>query len=346
MVDWELMQRIIETPGVSGYEHLGIRDLVVDLLKEVADEVKVDRLGNVIAHFKGSSPKVMVAAHMDKIGLMVNHIDKEGYLHVVPIGGVLPETLIAQRIRFFTDKGERYGVVGVLPPHLRRGQQDKGGKVDWDQIVVDVGASSKEEAEEMGFRIGTVGEFAPNFTRLSEHRFATPYLDDRICLYAMIEAARQLNEHEADIYIVASVQEEVGLRGARVASFAIDPEVGIAMDVTFAKQPHDKGKIVPELGKGPVMDVGPNINPKLRAFADEVAKKYNIPLQVEPSPRPTGTDANVMQINREGVATAVLSIPIRYMHSQVELADARDVDNTIKLAKALLEELRPMDFTP
>ncbi|AEH23809.1 lysyl aminopeptidase [Pyrococcus yayanosii] len=345
MVDWALMQRVIEAPGVSGYEHLGIRDLVVDILKEVADEVKVDKLGNVIARFKGSSPKVMVSAHMDKIGVMVNHIDKDGYLHIVPVGGVLPQTLVAQRIRFFTEKGERYGVVGVVPPHLRK-PEERNKSVDWDAIVVDIGAGSKEEAEEMGFRIGTVGEFAPAFTRLSEHRFATPYLDDRICLYAMIETARSLGEHEADIYFVASVQEEVGLRGARVASYAINPEIGIAMDVTFAKQPGDKGKIVPELGKGPVMDVGPNINPKLRAFADEVAKKHDIPLQVEPSPRPTGTDANVMQINREGVAIAVLSIPIRYMHSQVELADARDVDNTIKLAKALLEELRPMDLTP
>ncbi len=118
------------------------------------------------------------------------------------------------------------------------------------------------------------------------------------------------------------------------------------MDVTFAKQVGDKGKIVPKLGGGPVMDVGPNINPKLRAFADEVAKKYGIPLQVEASPRPTGTDANIMQINREGVATAVLSVPIRYMHSQVETADLRDIDMTIKLARHLLEELKEMDLTP
>ncbi len=119
------------------------------------------------------------------------------------------------------------------------------------------------------------------------------------------------------------------------------------MDVTFAKQVGDKGKIVPKLGGGPVMDeVGPNIHPKVRRFADEVAKKYDIPLQVEASPRPTGTDANIMQINREGVATAVLSIPIRYMHSQVETADLRDIDLTIKFAKHFLEELRPMDLIP
>lgn len=253
---------------------------------------------------------------------------------------------MAQRIRFFTDKGERYGVVGHIPPHLQK-PEDRKKAADWDTIVVDVGADSKEEAEEMGFRVGTVGEFAPAFTKLTENRIATPYLDDRVCLYAMIEAARALENHEADIYFVASVQEEVGLRGARVASYAIDPEIGIAMDVTFAKQVGDKGKIVPKLGGGPVMDeVGPNIHPKVRRFADEVAKKYDIPLQVEASPRPTGTDANIMQINREGVATAVLSIPIRYMHSQVETADLRDIDLTIKFAKHFLEELRPMDLTP
>lgn len=345
MIDWELMQRIIEAPGVSGHEFMGIRDVVIEALEKYVDEIRIDRLGNVIAHRKGRAPKIMIAAHMDKIGLMVNHIDKDGYLHVVPIGGVDPRTLVAQRVRIFTENGELYGVVGHVPPHITK-PEDRKKAADWDRIIIDVGASNKEEVERMGIKIGTVMEFAPAFTRLGEDRFSTPYLDDRICLYAMVETARALENHEADIYFVASVQEEVGLRGARVASYSIDPEIGVAMDVTFAKQPGDKGKIVVELGKGPVMDVGPNINPKVRAFAEEVAKKYEIPLQVEPSPRPTGTDANIMQISREGVATAVLSIPIRYMHSQVEIADAKDVDNTIKLAKRLLEELKPMDLIP
>ncbi|MDV3104490.1 lysyl aminopeptidase [Thermococcus waiotapuensis] len=345
MVNLELLKKIVEAPGVSGYEFLGIRDVVLKELEPVVDEIYVDKLGNVIAHRKGSGPRVMVAAHMDKIGVMVNHIDKEGYLHVVPVGGVDPRTLVAQRIRFFTENGERFGVVGHVPPHLQK-PEDRTKAADWDNIVVDVGADSKEEAEKMGFRVGTVGEFAPAFVQLNENRIATPYLDDRVCLYAMIETAKALENHEADVYFVASVQEEVGLRGAGVASYAIAPEIGIAMDVTFAKQVGDKGELVPKLGGGPVMDVGPNINPKVRAFADEVARKYEIPLQIEPSPRPTGTDANIMQINREGVATAVLSIPIRYMHSQVETADLRDIDLTIKLAKHLLEELKPMDLTP
>lgn len=345
MVDIELLKKIVEAPGVSGYEFMGIRDAVIEALEGYVDEIKVDKLGNVIARKKGEGPRVMVAAHMDKIGVMVNHIDKNGYLYIVPVGGVDPRTLVAQRIRFFTEKGERFGVVGHIPPHLQK-PEDRKKAANWDTLVVDIGADSREEAEELGFQVGTVGEFAPAFVRLTENRIATPYLDDRVCLYTLIEAAKAVEGHTADLYFVGSVQEEVGLRGARVASYAIDAEIGIAMDVTFAKQTGDKGKIVPELGKGPVMDVGPNINPKLRAFADEVAKKYDIPLQVEASPRPTGTDANIMQINREGMATAVLSVPIRYMHSQVELADLRDIDATVKLAKHLLEELKPMDLIP
>ncbi|NPA47496.1 MAG: M42 family metallopeptidase, partial [Thermococci archaeon] len=223
MVDLELLKKIVEAPGVSGYEFLGIRGVVEDLLKETADEVRVDRLGNVIGHFKGSGPKVMLASHMDKIGVMVNHIDKDGYLHLVRVGGVDPRTLVAQRIRFFTDKGEKYGVVGHIPPHLQKKAEDRKKAADWDTIVVDVGADSKEEAEEMGFRVGTIGEFAPAFVQLTETRVATPYLDDRVCLYALIEAARNLGEHETDVYVVGSVQEEVGLRGAKVASYAIDP---------------------------------------------------------------------------------------------------------------------------
>jgi endoglucanase len=345
MVDLEVLRKIVEAPGVSGYEFLGIRDVVVEEIKPYVDEVKVDKLGNVIAHKKGSGPRVMIAAHMDKIGVMVNHIDKDGYLHLVRVGGVDPRTLVAQRIRFFTEKGERYGVVGHIPPHIQK-PEDRKKAADWDTIVVDVGADSKEEAEEMGFRVGTIGEFAPAFVQLTENRIATPYLDDRVCLYAMIEVAKALEEHEADIYFVGSVQEEVGLRGSRVASYAIDPEIGIAMDVTHAKQVGDKGRLVPKLGGGPVMDIGPNINPKVRGFAEEIAKKYGIPLQPEASPRPTGTDANAMQINRAGVATAVLSLPIKYMHSQVETADIRDIQWIIELAKHFLEELRPMDLTP
>ncbi len=345
MVDLGLLRAIIEAPGVSGYEFLGIRDTVIEALKDYVDDIRIDKLGNVIAHKKGEGPKVMIAAHMDKIGVMVNHVDKNGYLHIVPIGGVDPRTLVAQRIRFFTETGEHYGVVGHIPPHLQK-PEDRKKPADWDTIVVDVGADNEEEAQEMGFKVGTIGEFAPAFTKLTENRIATPYLDDRVCLYVLIETARAIENNTADLYFVGSVQEEVGLRGARVASYAIDAEIGIAMDVTFAKQTGDKGKIVPELGKGPVMDVGPNINPKLRKFADEIAEKYGIPLQVEASPRPTGTDANIMQINREGMATAVLSVPIRYMHSQVELVDIRDIDSTIKFAKHLLEEIKPMDLTP
>ncbi len=345
MVDIELLRKVVEAPGVSGYEFRGIRDVVIEALRNHVDEIYVDKLGNVIAHRKGNGPKVMIASHMDKIGVMVNHIDKEGYLHLVPIGGVDPRTLVAQRIRFLTEKGERFGVVGHVPPHIQK-PEDRKKAADWDTIVVDVGADSREEAEGLGFSIGTVGEFAPAFVQLNENRIATPYLDDRVCLYTLIEAAKAVENHKADIYFVASVQEEVGLRGARVASYAINPEIGIAMDVTFAKQVSDKGKIVPKLGGGPVMDVGPNINPKVRAFADRVAEKYGIKLQVEASPRPTGTDANIMQINREGVATAVLSVPIRYMHSQVETADLRDIDKTIEFAKHFLEELGPMDLTP
>jgi len=345
MVDIELLRKVVEAPGVTGYEFLGIRDLVLEEFKKYVDEVYVDRLGNVIAHKKGNGPKVMISSHMDKIGVMVNHIDKDGYLHLVRVGGVDPRTLVAQRIRFFTEKGERYGVVGHIPPHLQKAE-DRKKAANWDTIVVDVGADSKEEAEEMGFRVGTVGEFAPAFVQLTENRIATPYLDDRVCLYGLIEVAKRLGEHEADIYLVGSVQEEVGLRGAHVAAYAINPDIGIAMDVTHAKQVGDKGKLVPKLGGGPVMDIGPNINPKVRAFAEQVGAKYGIPIQPEASPRPTGTDANIIQVTRAGVAAAVLSLPIRYMHSQVETADLRDIENTIELARRFLEEVRPMDLTP
>ncbi len=190
------------------------------------DEIKVDKLGNVIAHKKGGNgPKVMLAAHMDQIGLMVNHIEKNGFLRVVPVGGVDPRTLIAQRFKVWIDKGKFiYGVGGSVPPHIQK-PEDRNKAPTWDQVFIDIGAESKEEAEEMGVRVGTIITWDGRLERLGKHRLVSIAFDDRIAVYTLVKAAQELGETDADIYFVATVQEEVGLRGgARVSAFGINPD--------------------------------------------------------------------------------------------------------------------------
>ncbi|RLF80133.1 M42 family peptidase, partial [Thermococci archaeon] len=173
MVDYELLKKIVEAPGVTGYEFMGVRDVVIEAFKPYVDEIKVDKLGNVIAHKKGDGPKVMLAGHMDQIGLMVTHIEKNGFLRVAPIGGIDPRTLIAQRFKVWIDKDKFvYGVGGSVPPHIQK-PEDRKKAPDWDQIFIDIGAESKEEAEEIGVKIGTIITWDGRLERLGKHRFVS-----------------------------------------------------------------------------------------------------------------------------------------------------------------------------
>ncbi|CAB49557.1 M42 family metallopeptidase [Pyrococcus abyssi] len=346
MVNYELLKKVVEAPGVSGYEFLGIRDVVIEEIKDYVDEVKVDKLGNVIAHRKGEGPKVMIAAHMDQIGLMVTNIEKNGFLRVAPIGGVDPKTLIAQRFKVWIDKDKFiYGVGASVPPHIQKPEERKKAP-EWDQIFIDIGAESKEEAEEMGVRIGTVITWDGRLERLGKHRFVSIAFDDRIAVYTMLEVARQLEDTKADVYFVATVQEEVGLRGARTSAFAIEPDYGFAIDVTIAADVPGtpEHKQVTHLGKGTaikIMDRSVICHPTIVRWLEELAKKYEIPYQLEIL-LGGGTDAGAIHLTKAGVPTGALSVPARYIHSNAEVVDERDVDATVKLMVKALENIHEL----
>ncbi len=343
MVDYDLLKRIIEAPGVSGYEFLGVRDVVVESFRPYVDEVSVDVLGNIIAHRKGSGPKVMLAAHMDQIGLMVTKIEKKGFLRVAPVGGVDPRTLIAQRFKVWLDDGSFiYGVGGSVPPHIQK-PEERNKAPTWDQVFIDIGAESEEEAREMGVKEGTVITWDGRLERLGKHRLLSIAHDDRIAVYTLAKAAQELESADADIYFVATVQEELGLRGATTSAFKINPDYGFALDVTIAADVPGtpEHKQISRLGEGiaiKIMDRSIVCHPTIVRWMEEVAKKHDIPYQWDILTG-GGTDAGAIHLTHEGVPTGGISIPARYIHSNTEVVDERDVDAGVRLTVKILEEI-------
>ena len=328
----DFLKRASEAVGLPGYES-EIARLAREAFRPFADEVRVDRLGNSIAKKRGEGadprPKVMLAAHMDEIGLIVTKIEERGFLRFSSLGGVDPRVLPGLEV---TVHGERpvEGVVGSKPPHVLDDEERKKA-FKMDDLYIDLGMSEEEVRKVV--HVGDVVSFAAGCHPCGEH-LSGKSLDDRAGVAAIFECMVQLSRlrHVADVYAVATVQEEVGLRGATVSAFGIVPDIGLAIDVCHA---HAIG--LPEhktsgMGKGPVLSLGPNVHPKVYELLEKVAKDNGIPVQTEVSPDTTGTDAWAMQVTRAGVATGVISIPLRYMHTAVEVVSPEDVRRAGRLA--------------
>lgn len=345
-----LLKQLAEVPGPSGRED-SVRTLVAEYLKPYVDKLWVDTWGNLVGLKKGSSGegKLMIAAHMDEIGLFVSHIEDDGFLRVVPIGGVAERSLLYQRVVIKTRDGKLVrGVVGLRPPHVVKPEELQ--KVpELRELFVDIGLSSREEAEKLGIRVGDVLVFDREVVELAGDRVTGKAFDDRVGVVALIKAAQMLEKPRVDIYFVTTVQEEVGLRGARTSAFAISPDVAIAIDVTIASDVPGvaKSEWYTKLGKGPAIKIadgrgasGLIAHPKVVDFLVQVADKYKIPYQMEIIPGGT-TDASVIALNKEGVPAGTVSIPARYIHSPVEVVDLHDVYSTGLLVKYFAEEVTP-----
>ena len=328
----ELLRILSNENGVSGYEHT-LKDRIISTFKEYSDEIITDKLGNVIVLKKGNNNpnniKIMLAAHMDEIGLMVNDIEENGFIRFTTIGGIDPRTILGQEV-LVHGKEDLFGVVGSKPLHLQDpSKQDKAIKIE--DMTIDIGFS-KEKVDEM-VSIGDVITIKREITKLQGSRVSGKALDNRAGIVAMYECIIELNKlnHEADVYFVNTVQEEVSMAGAMASTYKINPDIGIAVDVGFGRTPELSKSESIELGKGPGITLGGNIHPGLRKEITEVAKRYNIPFQMELCAGGTGTDARAIQITREGIPSLVLSIPLRYMHTSVEVIDMIDVKNTAQL---------------
>jgi len=323
-----LIQKLTETFSPSGYE-TDIREVIRKEIKPLADEISVDALGNLIAR-KGKKSakgmKIMIAAHMDEIGLMATHVDDNGFIRFTGIGGIRPQTLTGGRVRFVN--GTR-GVIGSD----RITDLTKAPTLE--QCFIDVGASSKKDCP---VKVGDVCGFERPFLDLGK-RLVAKAMDDRIACAVIIEAMRTLKETPHEVYFVFTTQEEIGLRGATTSAFGIDPDLGLAVDVTGSGDTPKGSKMEVGLGKGPaikVKDGGMLADPRVVAWMIRSAEKSRIPYQREVLEGGT-TDARAIQLTKSGVPSGCLSISCRYVHSPSEMVDYDDVQNGVKLLTALLK---------
>lgn len=346
----EFLKKLVETPSPAGFEE-PVQKLVREEIEKISDDIYTDVHGNVIAvkNPKGQ-PKIMLAGHCDEIGLMVMHITNEGYIHFSAIGGVDTSLVPGQRVVIHSYRGNVHGIIGKKPIHLMD-DEDRKKEVKIHNLWIDIGAKNKKEAEKY-VSIGDPITSNVNFQQLLNNIVVAKGFDDKVGVFVVCEVLKSLKDKKIDcaLFVVSTVQEELGLRGARTSAYGIDPDAGIAIDVTFATDhPEVDKKRIGEvsLGKGPVLHRGGNINPVLGKFLINTAKKKKIPSQLTGLPCSSGTDANAMQISRKGVATAVVSIPNRYMHTPVECVSLEDLDNAVKLLSAFILDVRKdVSFIP
>jgi endoglucanase len=340
----ENLEKLSNACGVAGREE-EVRNLMIRMMKPHADEIVVDKLENVIAVRKGKhkAPKVMLAAHMDEIGLMVKNISKEGFLQFTKMGGIDDRILIAQKVLVYTSKGPLHGIVGSKPPHIQK-EEERKKIVAYDELFIDVGAESKEDAGKMGVKVGDPVGFDAKFAKIGRDTVIGKAFDDRIGCAVMIETLKLLEKTDCTICAVGTVQEEVGLRGAATAAFGVDPDVGIALDVTVAGDVPGVREIDTsvKMGKGPtltVSDSGLITHPKVLRLLLDVAEENKIAYQLE-----TGlmgsTDAARISLTRQGVPSGTVSIPTRYIHSPLGMLSLKDAEDSAKLTAAAVRKIQ------
>jgi endoglucanase len=324
-----LIQKLVETTGPSGYESQ-IRAVIRREVEPLADEIRVDALGNLIAvkgQVKPGGKKIMLAAHMDEIGLIATHIDENGFVRFTTIGGVRRMTCVGGRVRFLNGAS---GVIGQENP------DEKTKLPEFEHMFIDVGAASRAGCP---VRVGDLAAFDRPFADYGD-RLVSKAMDDRIGVAVLIEALRQFQQGPNQLFFVFSVQEEVGLRGATTAAYGLDPEIGIAVDVTATGDTPKGLKMAISLGKGAaikVRDGGMLSDPRVIDWMVRTAVQKNIPYQMEVLEGGTN-DARAIQLARAGVPAGCISIPCRYIHSPSEMIDYADVQSTVYLIQALVSQ--------
>lgn len=344
------LKNLLLTPGPSGYEQ-PVQAIVRDYVKSFADQVKTDVHGNVIVGNNVNAPmRVLLAGHCDQIGLVVTHIDDKGFLFTKPIGGWDPQQLIGQRMTIWGKEGPIAAVIARKPIHLLK-DDERNKVVKLEDLWLDIGAKDKEDAASV-VRIGDPVTLELGYQELRNGLANAPHMDNITGVWVVIEALRRAADKGLKVaaYAVSTVQEEIGLRGAHTSTFGIDPYIGIAVDVTHATDcptidKRQEGDV--KLGSGPVIERGPNVNPRLFDRLVDTATASEIQYQVTAHHRGTGTDANAIQLSRAGVVTGLIGIPNRYMHSAVETIALNDIDRAADLLAAFLSGLTgDEDFTP
>jgi endoglucanase len=341
---------LVETPSPSGFEQ-EVQRIIKEEMKKYTDSVKTDVHGNVIGVLNpNGTPRVMLSGHCDEIGFMVNYITDDGYIYFSAIGGVDASLLPGQRVLIHSDGGKVLGVVGKKSVHLME-EGEKKKVVELHKQWIDIGVKSKKEAKKL-VSVGDPITFCTDFQILRKNMAVSKGFDDKMGSFVVVEVLRLLSKEKfsPSVFAVSTVQEEVGLRGARTSAFGINPDVGIAIDVTSASDyPDVDKKRVGDVavGEGPVLGKGANINPVIGRKLVEIAKREKIKYQFCGLPKGTGTDANIIQLTRSGVATGLVSVPCRYLHTPIEVISLDDLESASHLIAAFIKNLeKDTDFTP
>jgi putative aminopeptidase FrvX len=342
-----LLHDLLTAPGPSGYEQGPAA--VWRAAAEAFANVEADVMGSQVARVAGTGggPRLALVGHIDEIGLIVTHLSDEGFVHFVGVGGWDAQILVGQRVELQTAAGPVPGVIGRKPIHLLR-EEDRKKPVEIRDLHIDVGAKDGEEAREL-VRIGDVAVIAGNPVELPNGRLVSRSLDNRLGAYVALEAARLVAKGggaPGEVVAVAAVQEETSFAGSRTSAYTLGPRVAIAVDVTHATDA--PGVEQRELGRGPlgagvVISRGSTLHPRVFELLREAADAEGIPYEVQASARSTGTDADAIHITGRGIPTGVVSIPLRYMHSPVELVQLSDVDACARLLAAFAQRLDPAE---
>jgi len=336
-----LLEKLSNAHGISGWEG-SIQQIVKEEIAPYVDEIRLDKLGNLIATKKGVAPSIMIDAHADEIGLMVKHVDEKGFLRFIRIGGWFDQTLLNQRVVIHTRSGPIIGVIGCKPPHVMK-DEDRKKVIEAKDMFIDIGCTSQKEVEALGILPGTPISMDRTFATLQGDRVTGKAFDNRAGLIIMIEALKR-TKSKSTIYAVAAVQEEVGLKGAKVAAYSLDPDLAIATDVTIpGDHPGIEKKDAPiEMGKGPVVVVadasgrGLMATPQIIEWMAGTAREFEIPVQLEASEGGT-TDGTSIYHTRSGIPTGVISVATRYIHSPVEVLSISDIEKAADLVARCLE---------
>ncbi|VVB54538.1 Tetrahedral aminopeptidase [uncultured archaeon] len=337
-----LLERLSNAHGVSGYEG-NIRQIIEEEVKPYVDQISTDKMGNLIATKKGKKPVVMLAAHMDEIGLMVKYVDDKGFARFTKTGGWFDQTLLNQRMIMHTENGPVYGVLGSKPQHVIK-EEERNKVIKADDMFIDIGATSKEDADKIGVKAGTPVTSDIDFKPLGNDFVTGKAFDNRAGCVMLIEALSMMKDVKATIHAVFTVQEEVGLKGAKTSAFRLSPDVALATDVTITGDHPgiDKKDSSIEMGKGPSVTVsdadgrGIIVPESVLKWLKEAAGANSIPYQLEVGSGGT-TDATAIHLTKEGIPTGVISMPTRYIHTPVSVLSMADLEKSAELIARAVE---------
>ncbi len=336
---FELLKKLVDAYSISGYEE-NVRELMIKEMKKYVDEVKVDKVGNLIARKGKGSPRIMLASHMDEIGLIVKHVTKEGYIVFDKLGGWDERILPTEKVLIHGSKGPVLGVIGMKPVHLLEADEQKK-TVRIKDLFIDVGAKREDDVKKAGISVGDFITLHGTLEKMVGSRITGHGFDNRIGCLTLIETAKALKQFKGTVYFVGTIREELGVIGVRSSAFSVNPDAMLALDTTIAGDTPgiNENEVPIKISEGPSLDIKDAVSvvdPRVKKWVKETAEKSKIKIQFDIMSG-GATDASLAASIREGIPSGAITVPTRYIHTPVEVADMNDIENCVKLCVKLVE---------